>query len=100
MKFALAFALLFSFSAFADDSANYCLDPETNQQWAQMLMDSPDDDSVAKLFALRLGLCQLVEKELITLERATDLFEIERDEVVRQRAVEELQRKSMEKQGT
>ena len=95
MKYILALTLLFlPLPVVANDDPNYCLDPEANQQWARMFMDSPDDD------ALRLGLCQLVEKELITLQRATDLFEIERVEVVRKRAVEELQRKAMENQGT
>ena len=100
MKCALALALLLSFSAYADDSANYCLDPETNQQWAKMLMDSPDDDAVAKLFALRLGLCQLVEKELITLERATSLFEAEREKIVRERSIEQMRKDDLKHRGT
>ena len=59
----------------AADSPNYCLNSETNASWSRMLGDSPDDDLIARLFALRIGLCELVRREAISLERATDIFE-------------------------
>lgn len=74
----LLFILLIPFVVQAEESPNYCLDPEANSQWIKMLSDNPGDDVIAKLFALRVGLCELVKREIVTLERATMIFEAER----------------------
>ena len=83
----------------AADSPNYCLDPETNAAWSKMLGDSPDDDLIARLFALRLGLCELVRREAISLERATDIFEEARAKDVRERRAELLRQQQKEGGG-
>ncbi len=83
----------------AEDSPNYCLDPETNAAWSRMLGDSPDDDLIARLFALRLGLCELVRREAISLERATDIFEEARAKDVRERRAELLRQQQKEGGG-
>jgi len=75
--------------AIAETSPNYCLDPETNATWSKMLSESPQDNLVAKLFALRVGLCELVRIKAISLERATDIFEEAREEGVGERMEEE-----------
>jgi hypothetical protein len=54
---------------------NYCHDPEANQRWGELLLDAPADDVLLRLFALRLGLCQMVDAGILTLERATEIFE-------------------------
>ena len=59
----------------ADESQNYCLDPETNITWLRMLSESPHDSVIAELFALRIGLCELIERKIISIDRATDIFE-------------------------
>jgi len=82
----------------AADSSNYCFDPETNATWSGMFRDSPDDDLVARLFALRLGLCELVRRDAITLERATEIFEAARARGVSERKTD-LLRERMRKGG-
>lgn len=74
--------------AMAEASPNYCLDPETNATWSKMLSESPQDDLVAKLFALRIGLCEMVKRKTISLERATKIFEEAREKGVNDRALE------------
>ena len=84
----LGILLFIASSSFASESPNYCLDPQTNSEWTAMLSNNPDDDTVAKLFALRIGLCELVRRDIMTLDRATDLFENERSEAVMERKQE------------
>ncbi len=79
---------LLSISAASAD-ANYCRDPAVNRQWADMLAKTPDDPLIIKLFALRSGLCILVDQGIIALDQATDIFEQERSEVVTERGQEQ-----------
>jgi hypothetical protein len=72
---------------------NYCQDPEANRQWLEMLARTPDDPLIIKLFALRSGLCVLVEQRLIALDQATDIFEQERSEAMTERHREEQERR-------
>jgi len=77
----------------AADSPNYCLDSESNATWSRMFSDAPDDDQITGLFALRLGLCELVRRDVITLDRASGMFE-----QARARAVAERKRKQRREQ--
>jgi hypothetical protein len=81
-------------SSQAEESPNYCLDPQANSEWATLLSKNPNDDIVARLFALRIGLCELVSRKIITLDRATDIFEPERDKAVRERKQETIRKKN------
>jgi len=81
-------------SSFADESPNYCLDPQTNSEWTALLSGNPNDDSITKLFALRIGLCELVRRNITTLDRATVLFEKERGKAVMERKREILEEKN------
>jgi hypothetical protein len=57
------------------EEPNYCHDPEVNQQWGKLIEEAPGDDILMRLFALRLGLCQLVDAKQLDLDRATEIFE-------------------------
>jgi len=95
----LVLMLLFNpANSLAGKSPNYCLDPEVNAKWLRMLQHSPDDDLIAKLFALRIGLCELVKRKVISLERATDIFEAERGDGVNERKKEFL--RNQKRQGS
>jgi hypothetical protein len=59
----------------APEQPNYCHDTEVNQQWSRLVQEAPSDDILMRLFALRLGLCQLVNAGLLDLDRATEIFE-------------------------
>ncbi len=50
-------------------------DAEANQQWAKLLMKAPDDTMTIRLYALRDGLCGMVDRGQVKLEVATAIFE-------------------------
>jgi hypothetical protein len=75
----------------AADEPNYCHDPEANQHWGKLIEESPGDDILMRLFALRLGLCQLVESGQLDLDRATAIFEQARAGALMERRREEEQ---------
>jgi len=55
-----------------------------------MLREAPKDNLVVNLFALRIGLCELVKRKVIDLDRATDVFEKARASAVKERKGDEL----------
>ena len=60
---------------------------EAEQQKADGLVDEyPMDDYAVKLAALRTGLCYYVEHGEISKERAGDLFELEREKMIFEKA--------------
>ena len=67
----------------AEQPEDYCDDQASWQQWQQLLADNPQDNSVASLYAFRIGLCSMVRSGKIDTQRAIKLFEQMRDTVVR-----------------
>jgi hypothetical protein len=57
----VAWLVLAWLSHAAADGTNYCHDPQANQEWGRLIEEAPGDDLLMRLFALRLGLCQLVD---------------------------------------
>ena len=80
--------VIFAFSANATE--NYCHDADKNESWEKLVKQFPEDTVILRLYALRRGLCAMIDEETIELEKAIDLFEIERDRGIRERNVEEL----------
>ncbi|MFH1217777.1 MAG: hypothetical protein V1706_14880 [Pseudomonadota bacterium] len=54
---------------------NDCQDPESWARWQGLLQHTPDDDGIYSAYALRLGLCRMVEKKKIDPARASMIFE-------------------------
>jgi len=75
--------IIVSSTVYADE--NYCHDSSVNKEWATLLAQHPNDDAIAKLFAMRLGLCELVERGFIEHDRATKIFEKARAQEVREK---------------
>ncbi|MCI0400760.1 MAG: hypothetical protein L0Z68_05610 [Gammaproteobacteria bacterium] len=82
MRLIALVALLVSHPAFADEPDNYCNDAESNQQWARLLMKAPDDPMIIRLYALRDGLCNMVDNGQVKLEHAIAIFETARSPAV------------------
>lgn len=61
---------------------NYCKDQTSWQEWHELLKKYPDDDSIHALYALRMGMCSMVESGTLTLDRATRIFERMRESVI------------------
>ena len=73
----LVFVLVWPICVAASDEYDnkYCKDPVELQKWATMQEKNPDDDAVAALHALWIGLCVKVEAHNITTQRANKIFE-------------------------
>lgn len=64
------------------ESNNYCKDQASWQQWHELLAKHPQDDAIHAIYAMRLGLCSMVEAGNINLDRATEIFEKMRGSLV------------------
>ena len=64
---------------------NHCSDPQVAQSWQQKIETYPSDPLVQKLFALRKGLCAMVDEGTIELAAAVKLFDREQGEAVLER---------------
>lgn len=54
---------------------NYCVSPDIESKWQELIAENPDDKDVHTLHALRMGLYLKVEREEITVEAARKIFE-------------------------
>ena len=84
MKQAILLPLFFSLLSFSivsaqEPQASYCHDQASWQQWKDILHRNPGNDAIHTAYALRVGLCQMVEQKEIELDRATRIFEAFRD---------------------
>jgi hypothetical protein len=70
------------------EPAHFCNDPTANQEWAELLAQNPDDRIVVRLYALRVGLCTMIDQNLIAVDRAITWFEQERERAVIERRLE------------
>jgi len=68
-----------------ETSAHYCDDPAAGLEWADLLAKNPTDLSIIRLFALRKGLCAMIEQGLVSVGRAIMLFEQAREEAILER---------------
>lgn len=73
---------LLGFQVASASETNYCHDPETNKTWKELLVKGYDNDRMIQLYALRDGLCDLVDEKVLTVKRATLIFERERQRIL------------------
>ena len=99
MAFKILLLLILPFQAYAigdeklwpkEGPKNFCLDPEAAKNNEDLARKHPTDERMIKLVALRAGLCQLIEKNIIGLDFAIDLFEYERNNHVLKRLQEQV----------
>lgn len=88
--------LLLPLSALAEK--NYCHDPESNAEWEELIEKKPDDMQVQALHALRIGLCQKVDNDVLTIPEATRIFENMRMALIKHRSREKMMEKNMKEQ--
>lgn len=96
----LIIALLALLSGFltssADDgvgSENYCHDQSIWAEIDALRKAHPDDTLVIRTYAMRLGLCTLIDDGKISLETGIEIFMMERQRAIAERAQEEANRK-------
>lgn len=80
-------------TALAGDE-NSCHDSESNREWAKLAQQHHRYDDWQRLFALRVGLCVMVEQGELSVGRASDIFERERKQ-----AIEEIRKQGEPKFG-
>jgi len=88
----VATVLLFSlclifavYSAAFAESQNYCHDKESWKEWDALVEKNPNDMEVQTLHALRIGLCAKVDRDQITIDQATEIFESAREAIIQKR---------------
>jgi len=86
-------AVLFSMATSAEPvpatPPDYCDDPSGWQSMEGLLQSAPNDELVIKMYALRIGLCQLIKDKKINTQAGINMFEMERDRAIDRRALEE-----------
>ena len=65
------------------EEVNHCQESEVNQEWAALADEHHDSDTWQRLFALRIGLCAMVERGDLTVHRASQIFERQRQDAIR-----------------
>jgi hypothetical protein len=75
-------------STFAE-TENYCNDKAAALAWDQLVKVSPNDLELQRLHALRLGICEKIEKGSLSLDQGMTIFEAERERAVQKRDREE-----------
>lgn len=84
---------------FAQQSQNYCHDKESNEQWNKMVEKYPQDYALQAVHAIRIGLCEKIDRGEISLEEGViwfnDIFNMLKQERFKQE-VNEAVRKNKE----
>jgi hypothetical protein len=97
-KWLILFCSLWAWNARADDMDAY-LDNLCHEQAAWEKIEAlhkqvPNDMIVARGYALRVGICKLVDEKKISLEQGMKLFDIERQRMIMERAAEDERKKN------
>lgn len=93
--FILILILLCTLPVHAEET-NYCHDPETWEEWNELVEKHPHNMDIQMLHAVRIGFCKKIEDGSIDFETARDVFN-ELHETVYERAKQERQQ-ALEKQ--
>ncbi len=77
----------------ATAAENYCHKPDVIQEWADLLAKYPQDPDVIRLYALREGLCEMIDRGLVELDQAIDIFNAEHTKAVIEQFREDKERR-------
>ncbi len=75
-----------------DLAKNYCHDQAEAKEFDGLLSKYPTDTGIIRLFAIRQGLCGMIDKQQISLERGIGLWAVERQKILTERTKKELNR--------
>ena len=76
----------------SEGSRNDCRDPASWARYEGLLRQVPEDPLVIRSYALRIGLCRLIEEGKISLEQGVEVFDVEKLRVIIERAQERAER--------
>lgn len=60
------------------EEINHCLDQQSAAENESLVRKYPADTTLVRLAAIRIGLCDFVDKGIITVRKATEIFELEK----------------------
>lgn len=89
-------SLILAMPASAEEAPkNYCHIQSMRDEMDQFLSEAPEDPVVVWLYALRRGLCNMIDRGQIALETGIEVFETEKSKAIleRYREEQEVQRK-------
>jgi hypothetical protein len=72
-------------SSRADETTNYCHDPQTDADWERLITSHEGDRAFTYLYSLRKDLCAKVDEGEISLGDGIKRFEDERHRVIQER---------------
>lgn len=75
------------------DPDNYCYQREAWDKIEKLRRDAPNDPLVIRMYAMRKGLCAMIEEGKITREQGTEIFELERSRAIIERQQDETRAK-------
>ena len=76
---------------------NYCDNQAEKKEFEDLLSKYPKDIGIIRLIALRQGLCEMIDKQQISLATGMDLWTIERQKILTERTKAELNRMTKKK---
>lgn len=83
--------LAVSFGLQAEEGwVNYCKDPQKSAESEKHLADTRKDPLIFKLFALRVGLCKIVDDGKVELKEAIRIWDIEHARSVNERLLDDM----------
>jgi hypothetical protein len=71
-------------SAPPEEPRNDCHDAHSWREWDALVARNPDSQDLQTLHALRLGLCLKVDRQELTVDQATEIFEAARQALLTQ----------------
>jgi len=100
--FILSSLIFCSSSPALSEEKSFCHDPEAEAGWQKLLQENPGDKHINILHGLRIGLCEKLDLEQLTVKEASVLFESARTTLVedikqRQLDQDELSKQEMKK---
>jgi hypothetical protein len=75
------------------DPDNYCYQQKAWDDIEKLRQDAPNDPLVIRMYAMRKGLCALIEEGKISREQGSEIFELERSRVIIERQQDETRTK-------
>lgn len=92
MKY-MILAIMFAVSGMANAKTDYCHDETVNQEWKDLVSESPADPLIIKLAGLREGLCRMIDRGEINYDFGNDIWNMEHERAMHERNKDQLESK-------
>jgi len=73
----------------APEAENWCHRPDSWTKLDALLKQNPADPLVIRSYALRIGICLLIDEGKISLQRGIEVFDVEKQRVIMERSYQD-----------